>query len=237
MTAYFNARAERDIATAQPVNVAAITRQRVQALPTPVGLYRNGAKRMFDTLMVLLAAPVILPFMLLLALLIRCDGGPAFYSQPRVGKGGRLYTMWKLRTMIVDADAKLEAYLTENATAREEWDSNQKLKSDPRITRLGRFLRATSMDELPQLWNVLVGDMSLVGPRPMMPSQQVLYPGLSYYTLRPGITGTWQVSERNECAFAIRAEFDSQYNQQLSFGTDVKLLMATVRVVLHGTGY
>jgi lipopolysaccharide/colanic/teichoic acid biosynthesis glycosyltransferase len=145
--------------------------------------------------------------------------------------------MLKLRTMVPDADRQLEAYLSRDAEARLEWNSTQKLKSDPRITWLGRFLRKTSLDELPQLWNVLVGDMSLVGPRPMMPSQRPLYHGLAYYNLRPGITGIWQVSDRNESAFSKRAEFDTEYEETMSFRNDLWLLWSTVWVVLRGSGY
>lgn len=184
-----------------------------------------------------MALPVVLPIILILALLVKRDGGPAFYSQLRVGKGGRLYTMWKLRSMVLGADAKLEEHLDGDPAARAEWDSTQKLKCDPRITRFGRFLRKSSMDELPQLWNVFIGDMSLVGPRPMMPDQRALYPGKSYFALRPGITGTWQVSQRNDSTFADRAKFDDQYDHDLSFATDTKLLLATVNVVLHATGH
>jgi lipopolysaccharide/colanic/teichoic acid biosynthesis glycosyltransferase len=211
-----------------------------QALSRPrprTGLYRHGVKRLFDTLAVLAALPVVLPLILVLALLVARDGGSPFYRQTRVGRGGRLYSMWKLRSMVVDADARLAAHLEANPAARAEWESTQKLKCDPRITRFGRLIRKTSLDELPQLLNVLVGDMSLVGPRPMMPEQQEMYPGRAYYALRPGITGIWQVSERNNCTFADRARFDAAYERDVSLGTDLKLLMATVRVVLRGTGY
>ena len=205
--------------------------------PAPTALYRGGVKRLLDTLAILLALPVVLPVITLLALLAMCDGGAPFYRQQRVGRGGRLYTMWKLRTMVVHADSKLEAHLAADPEARCEWDSTQKLKADPRITRIGRFLRKSSLDELPQLWNVLRGDMSLVGPRPMLPEQVPLYPGKAYYDLRPGITGMWQVSERNDSSFADRAQYDTRYDRALSLSTDLRLLVATVRVVLRGTGY
>jgi lipopolysaccharide/colanic/teichoic acid biosynthesis glycosyltransferase len=149
---------------------------------------------------------------------------------------GRIYRMWKLRSMDVDADEKLADYLAANPIARREWDHSQKLRCDPRITRIGHFLRRSSLDELPQLWNVFRGDMSLVGPRPMMPSQRSLYPGDAYYALRPGITGLWQVSTRNESGFAERASYDAEYERTLSFTTDLRLLAATVRVVSRGTG-
>ena len=200
------------------------------------GLYRNGLKRGFDVLVVALTLPVVLPIVLLLALLVALDGGQPFYRQARVGRNGRIYAMWKLRSMEPGADRKLAEHLDQNPTARNEWDLNQKLQQDPRITALGRFLRASSLDELPQLWNVLKGDMSLVGPRPMMPEQEHLYPGRAYYLLRPGITGTWQVSARSKSTFADRAAFDTGYEQNVSFITDMKLLAATVRVVLRGTG-
>lgn len=201
------------------------------------GTYRNVLKRVIDVLVILLSSVVALPTVIVLALLVARDGHSPFYRSDRVGRGGRTFRMLKLRTMVPDADTLLEDYLHRNAAARLEWDCTQKLKSDPRITGIGRFLRKTSLDELPQLWNVLVGDMSLVGPRPMMPSQRSLYTGLAYYALRPGITGPWQVSDRNECEFSKRAEFDRDYERNLSFATDVRLLVATIRVVCKGTGY
>ena len=145
--------------------------------------------------------------------------------------------MWKLRSMVCDADRVLDDYLDDNPAMRAEWDTKQKLLEDPRVTPLGRFLRKSSIDELPQLYNVLRGDMSLVGPRPMMVDQQCLYPGKDYYELRPGITGFWQISDRNQTSFADRAFYDARYNRRLSLGTDLYILMSTVRVVLRGTGH
>jgi exopolysaccharide production protein ExoY len=201
------------------------------------GLYRRFAKRLFDVLVVLLAAPIVLPVVLLLALIIRGDGGSAFYVQDRVGRGGRLFRCWKLRSMVAEAEVQLASHLAANASAREEWAVHQKLRNDPRITSVGRLIRKTSLDELPQLWNVLCGDMSLVGPRPMLPEQSPLYRGSAYYRLRPGITGFWQISERNGTAFADRALYDRQYDRRLSFLTDALVLLATIRVVLRGTGH
>ena len=207
------------------------------SVPGRKGLYRNGLKRVFDTCLILLAAPVVVPVVLVLALVVARDGHKPFYFSTRVGKNGKSFRMLKLRTMVPDAEALLEKYLATNAEARREWDSTQKLKNDPRITKFGRFLRKTSADELPQLWNVLKGDMSLVGPRPMLPSQRMLYPGLAYYALRPGVTGAWQVSDRNESEFGKRADYDRYYDEHLSFRLDVSLLAKTVGVVLKGTGY
>ncbi len=205
--------------------------------PASIGLYRAGMKRAFDIVMILLALPVTLPLVGALALLIALNGGHPFYQQERIGRGGRIYRMWKLRSMVLHADTHLETHLDANPGLREEWDSKQKLMDDPRITPMGRFLRKSSIDELPQLLNVLTGDMSLVGPRPMMVSQQPLYPGTDYYQLRPGITGFWQISDRNQTTFADRAGYDARYNRDLSLRTDLRILAATVRVVLRGTGH
>ncbi len=208
----------------------------VPALPQG-GAYKLGLKRALDVTIVVLSLPFVLPLIAVLAFLVSRDGGRAFYSQERVGRGGRIYRIWKLRTMVTNADASLSDYLSSNPEAAAEWALTQKLKKDPRITKIGCALRKSSIDELPQVFNVLIGDMSLVGPRPMLPEQVDMYPGLAYYSQRPGITGSWQVSKRNESSFAERARFDTDYVANLSFVNDVKLLFATVRVVVNGTGY
>ncbi|MCU0815782.1 MAG: sugar transferase [Cypionkella sp.] len=200
------------------------------------GLYRGFFKRVLDVTAVVLAAPVIVPVVAGLALAVACDGGKPFYSQPRLGKGGRTFRMWKLRSMQVDADAQLAHLLATDPAAKQEWDTTQKLRNDPRITKLGHFLRRSSLDEIPQLWNVLTGDMSLVGPRPMLPEQRDMYPGTAYYLLRPGITGYWQTAGRNRTTFRARAEYDTVYEEGLAFSTDLRLLARTVGVVLRGTG-
>lgn len=201
------------------------------------GLYRNGVKRAMDIAIVVASSMVVVPVVLILAIVIALDGKSPFYWNERVGRGGRTFAMLKLRTMVPNADRQLERHLAADPAARAEWEATQKLKRDPRITTIGRYLRKLSLDELPQMWNVLIGDMSIVGPRPMMPSQRELYPGTSYYSLRPGITGPWQVSDRNECTFAQRADYDRQYDAALSLPTDARLVLATVAVVLKGTGY
>ncbi|MHA7869120.1 MAG: sugar transferase [Salipiger thiooxidans] len=198
--------------------------------------YRHFAKRVLDVTLVLIGALPVLLVTLVLAAIIASDGHRPVYLQRRVGRNGRVFHMWKLRSMVKDADARLESYLAGNAVARAEWDRTQKLRHDPRITPVGRIIRKCSLDELPQLWNVLRGDMSLVGPRPMMVEQQSIYPGTAYYALRPGITGFWQTSVRNESSFAERAGFDTAYLRDLSLRTDLKVLARTVRVVIHGTG-
>lgn len=202
----------------------------------PAGLYADWLKRPFDVVFVLAIMPVLVPLVALLALLVALRGGQPFYSQERVGRDGRIFRMWKLRSMVPDAEAVLARLLAEDPDLNREWALKQKLADDPRITPLGRFLRRASLDELPQFFNVLRGDMSLIGPRPMMPDQRALYPGTAYYRLRPGISGAWQVAGRNCTCFAERARFDSDYLDRVSFATDVGLLAATLRVVLRGTG-
>ena len=210
-----------------------------QYIPSSVsgdGLYRLFFKRLIDTLLTLAVSPLILMLVVLAALLIARDGYNPFYSQLRVGRKGRVFRMWKLRTMVHDADALLEAHLAANPAARAEWTLKQKLQNDPRITPIGHFLRKTSLDELPQFWNVLAGHMSLVGPRPMMVSQRSEYFGQSYYKMRPGITGLWQVTDRNRCEFSGRVHYDDLYDSILSFTTDVRVLLRTIGVVIRGTG-
>lgn len=202
----------------------------------PTGVYFRVFKRLLDLLLVLLYAPAILTAVLVLAALVKLDGGPAFYGQTRVGRGGKVFHMWKLRSMVVNSDEVLKELLEKDLAARAEWDETQKLRNDPRVTRVGRWMRKLSLDEVPQFWNVLKGDMSLVGPRPFMPEQLELYPGKEYFHLRPGLTGSWQVEERNGTSFAARALFDKQYYQQVSFKTDLRILLATVSVVMRGTG-
>ena len=203
----------------------------------PLHIYRNGLKRVFDATLVLICLPVALPLIAIMALLVSLDGHSPFYRQDRVGQGGRIFRMWKLRSMVPDAQSLLETHLETCEISRAEWEKTQKLKSDPRVTPIGRMLRKSSMDELPQLFNVLIGDMSLVGPRPMMLSQKVLYPGRAYYRMRPGITGLWQITDRNDCRFSKRADFDDTYLRKMSLFTDLSILLKTVRVVLRGTGH
>lgn len=203
----------------------------------PNRAYLRVVKPLIDRFAVILSLPIILPVIAILALFIMRDGHRPFYTQKRVGRGGVDFPLLKLRTMVPDADACLEGYLSENPEARAEWNATQKLKNDPRITRVGRLLRKTSLDELPQLLNVLAGQMSLVGPRPMMPCQKSMYPGSAYYRLKPGITGFWQVSKRNGAEFWQRAEYDTSYEREVALGTDIRVLFKTVGVVLRATGY
>jgi len=227
-----------------PVDITAVSTRsdgadfiQTGAFPSDVSRpYADRAKRAIDIALVLIAAPLAVMIVVMVCPLIMRDGGSPFFSQERVGRGGRVFRMWKLRSMVRDAEERLEGYLDADPMRRREWDTHQKLRHDPRVTRIGRIIRKTSIDELPQLWNVLRGEMSMVGPRPMMPSQRALYPGMAYYALRPGITGFWQVSVRNDSNFAQRAEFDSSYFRELSLVTDLRVMLRTVRVVICGTG-
>lgn len=199
--------------------------------------YRLFIKRLIDISAVLVTVPVVLPIVLFLAAVVSIDGHNPFYSQLRVGQNGRVFRMWKLRSMVKDADALLASHLAKDQAMDREWQKHQKLKNDPRITAVGRFLRKSSLDELPQLWNVLSGDMSLVGPRPIMLEQREIYPGKAYYRLRPGITGNWQVSGRNQTSFQDRAKFDADYLRHLSLKSDVVILLKTIPAVVRGTGH
>lgn len=206
--------------------------------PAPLsdGLYRRVGKRLFDIFLVLVTAGIWIPLIAILAGLVMLDGANPFFLQDRVGRGGRIFRMIKLRSMVHGAEEKLDDHLRLNPDAAEEWRVRQKLSNDPRVTPVGHFLRRTSLDELPQLFNVLRGDMALVGPRPMLETQRVLYPGMAYYRLRPGLTGAWQVFCRNESGFASRSRYDSYYARKMSLRVDLSILMRTVVVVLRCTG-
>lgn len=196
-------------------------------------------KRLIDVVAAGLGLLCISPLLGLIALLIKVDDpGPIFYHQKRLGRGGDIFDMLKFRTMHVNADAVLAAHLEQDPAMKLEWDTYQKLKNDPRITRVGRFLRRYSLDELPQLWNVLVGQMSLVGPRPIMLMQKPLYGRRfeHYVRVNPGMTGIWQVSGRNRLSFDQRAELDVQYVMSWSVWLDIYLLVRTVRTVLFHEG-
>ena len=206
----------------------------------PRRFYPALGKRLFDLAVILFMAPVVLPLMLCIFLSVALSGGRPLFSQMRIGRDGRVFRCWKFRTMIPDADAALVRILREDSDLAEEWRRTQKLRLDPRITRFGRILRKTSLDELPQLWNVLCGTMSLVGPRPFLPGQKNLYLGdrrdADYYRMLPGITGLWQVSRRNKGSFAERATYDADYRNMLGFWADVSILVRTVFVVMRASG-
>ncbi|MDN3568348.1 sugar transferase [Paeniroseomonas aquatica] len=180
-----------------------------------------------------------LPVFLVLALCVRADGGPVFYAHERVGLGGRRFGCLKFRSMVTDSAARLEALLTHDPVARAEWDATRKLRHDPRITWVGRFLRASSLDELPQLINVLRGDMSLVGPRPVIAAELAAHYGAAtehYLSVRPGITGLWQVSGRSSTSYATRVALDVRYATNPSLLEDLRILLRTPAAVLLRRG-
>lgn len=203
------------------------------------GFYARYGKRLLDLAIVTTALPFVIPIVVIAALANALSGNPVFYTQQRLGRHGRVFRIWKLSTMRPNADKMLNSLLENNPERRREWETTQKLKNDPRVTRVGAILRRTSMDEIPQLFNVLKGDMSLLGPRPMMLEQVEIYgPTLPIYlSLRPGISGKWQVSERNDAHFRRRAQIDAEYARDLSLKTDLILVWETLRTLIRSTGY
>jgi Undecaprenyl-phosphate galactose phosphotransferase WbaP len=196
-------------------------------------------KFLIDLAATLVGGLLVLPLIGIIALLIKLDSpGPIFYSQLRIGQGGEFFKAWKFRTMVQNADYALKDYLERHPELQEAWERDQKLRYDPRITRIGRFLRRTSLDELPQLWNILRGEMSLVGPRPIIEEEIPRYGDkFSLYTkVIPGLTGLWQVSGRNNITYQERVSLDAYYVRNWSVWLDVYILLRTVWVVLTGEG-
>lgn len=197
-----------------------------------------GFKRSLDVLTAALCLVLLSPLIGFLWWRIRRDGGPGFYSQSRVGRNGRIFQCWKLRSMVVDAERALAEHLATDPMAAQEWAATQKLAQDPRITPLGHVIRKYSLDELPQLWNVLLGEMSLIGPRPVREDELALYGSHkeAYLTMRPGVSGLWQVSGRNSVTYARRVALDVCYANKINAFMDLRIALATIRVVLKGTG-
>lgn len=197
-------------------------------------------KRLFDITISLLLILFTLPLCILISLLIKITSqGPIFYCSKRVGKDSRSFTCFKFRTMHPEADKTLKKILECNSDLKKEWMVYFKLKKDPRVTSLGKFLRKTSLDELPQLWNVLKGDLSLVGPRPYLAEEMHKMTGIragKILSVRPGLTGLWQVSGRNNLPFFDRLRLDEEYISKRSFGLDFVLLCKTIPVVFFAKG-
>ena len=196
-------------------------------------------KKSFDVLLCLLLLPILFFPMLVIVLMIRIDSkGPAIFSQERIGKNGRLFRCFKFRTMHLDSEEQLEDLLKKDPESREEWHQYWKLKNDPRVTIMGRFLRATSLDELPQIVNVLRGEMTIVGPRPYLPKEKE-YIGAHAETIllaKPGITGLWQVSGRSNTSYEYRVNLDAWYVRNWNIWLDIVLLLKTLRVVIKREG-
>jgi Undecaprenyl-phosphate galactose phosphotransferase WbaP len=196
-------------------------------------------KRLMDLSIVGLGGLIILPFLLIIAGLVKLGSrGPVLYGHSRLGLDGKPFKALKFRSMVVDADKKLESLLASDSKLREEWEASQKLKDDPRVTRIGRLLRRTSFDEFPQLLNILKGEMSLVGPRPVTESEIAKY-GENYrriFSVKPGLTGLWQVSGRSDTDYTERVSYDTYYLQSWSVWLDLWILYRTPGAILKGKG-
>jgi Undecaprenyl-phosphate galactose phosphotransferase WbaP len=198
-------------------------------------------KRPFDILFSIFALALISPLMLIIALIIKLtDGGSVFYGHTRVGYNGKKFKVLKFRSMYMDADKRLKEILEKNPEARREWENTFKLKNDPRVTPIGKFLRKTSLDELPQFFNVLKGDMSVVGPRPVVEEELEKYyrdKAELYKSVRPGVTGYWQVEGRSDVEdYEERVKMDEWYIKNQSFWLDLKIILKTIKVMLTGKG-
>lgn len=202
----------------------------------PVG---KAAKRSLDITLVLLALPLVALLMVGLALLVKCsDNGPVLYGHSRIGFRGRKFRCWKFRTMAVNGDEILEQHFRKHPSDRMTWMTQRKLNNDPRVTPVGRVLRKLSLDELPQLLNVLNGEMSLVGPRPIVPDELLHYGRTArfYLATRPGLTGLWQVSGRSDTTYAQRVRLDRFYVSRWSFYRDLRIIALTIPALLTSKG-
>ena len=198
--------------------------------------WRQKMKRIVDIIAVVVCSPLLLPLVGILSFLVwKEDRASVFYSQERVGKNGKPFRMWKFRTMVPDADKKLAEYLAKDPALKAEWEATQKLRHDPRVTKIGYFLRRTSLDELPQLWNVLTGEMSLVGPRPIVRDEIQKYGEVFdlYAKVSPGMTGYWQVSGRSSLSYAARLWLDSYYIRNWSIWFDLYIICVTPAALLR----
>ncbi|MGF6612840.1 Undecaprenyl-phosphate galactose phosphotransferase WbaP [Paraburkholderia sp. WSM4175] len=198
----------------------------------------DAVKRTMDICGASVLLILLFPVLLIIAMAVMSDHGNAVYGHPRIGRGGRTFKCLKFRSMVKNSDEVLAKLLATDAQARAEWDRDFKLKNDIRVTPVGRILRKTSLDELPQLWNVLRGDMSLVGPRPIVQKELVRYGrDVRYYlALKPGMTGLWQVSGRNDVDYPTRVSLDVKYAMNRSLTFDLSILLRTVKVVLAKDG-
>ncbi len=206
-----------------------------QSVPLTAG---RAAKSVFDMAVAFVILVLISPLLLIIAALVSLDGGVCIFGHRRVGKHGREFSCLKFRTMLVNGDEILAKTLAESPSAAAEWKANHKLRNDPRITRIGKFLRVTSLDELPQLLNVIRGDMSLVGPRPIVRAEVARYGrDINYYfKVKPGLTGLWQVSGRSNTSYRERIDFDVYYVKNWSLWRDILILFRTVEVILLRKG-
>ena len=203
-----------------------------------LNIYAKFFKYPVDIAFVILASPAILIIVAVLYIIVRKDGGPGFFGQLRVGRNGKEFRCWKIRSMQINSAEILEQHLARNPTAAKEWEENRKLSNDPRITKIGKILRKLSLDEFPQFWNVVKGEMSLVGPRPVPRDELRKYGKYDayYMAVKPGVTGLWQVSGRNDVSYDERVALDVTYTQTLSMTGDIMIILKTVTAMLKRTG-
>lgn len=195
-------------------------------------------KRAFDLLFAISCLIILSPFFLGVSILVKLDGGPAFYGHERVGRKGKIFRCLKFRSMAINSQELLEELLKNDPVAKQEWETTFKLKNDPRVTPIGRFLRKTSLDELPQLINIFKGEMSTVGPRPITKEELAMYGNnVKYYLAgKPGLTGLWQVSGRSDTDYKTRVLLDTTYIKNWSFLKDIIIVLKTVKVVISKDG-
>lgn len=199
----------------------------------------EALKRIMDLVIAIPAALFLLPFYALLAIIVYADdGGPVFFSQKRRGKDGKYFSCFKFRTMVVDAQSRLNTLLENNPELRDEWARTQKLKCDPRLTSIGGFLRKYSLDELPQMWNIIKGEMSIVGPRPIIDDEVVRYANdIAFYdAVRPGVLGLWQISGRNDTSYDQRVALDREYAEKRTVLGDLMIMIRSVPAILLKRG-
>lgn len=196
-------------------------------------------KRSMDLLLLLLSSPIVIPLVIVISIVVKITSpGPVFYGHKRIGKNGKEFKCWKFRSMVIDADKQLEKILAENPEMKAEWEKDRKFTNDPRVTKIGKFLRRTSIDEIPQLFNILTGEMSFIGPRPVTSPELTKYGSKSDYILsvKPGLSGMWQISGRSDTGYEERITLDSYYIQNWSFWLDIWILIKTIYVVIKGKG-
>ena len=215
------------------------TRRRAERQAPASYLRYRFIKRLMDIFLILLALPMLIPALLIVALMVWLTSpGPVFFYHRRLCHGGAFFSMWKFRTMCQNSAEVLEHHLAEHPEARAEWNKTHKLRNDPRITPVGRFLRRSSLDELPQIWNVLQGRMSLVGPRPIVAAEVQKYGDCfdCYTKVKPGVTGLWQVSGRSSLTYNQRVHLDCHYIANWSLTRDCSILLRTLRSVMNSDG-
>src|SRR5574344_752308 len=198
-----------------------------------------AAKRFLDLLLIFISLPIVLPLVLIISIAIKCSSpGPVFYGHMRVGKNGEPLKTWKFRSMVVDADKQLEHILATDPVRAAEWEKDRKFTDDPRVTKIGKFLRKTSLDEIPQLWNIFLGEMSFVGPRPVTQPELSKYGKYSNFVLsvKPGLSGLWQISGRSDTGYEERITLDTYYIQNWSIWLDIWIVIKTIWVVIKGKG-